>query len=79
MARAVVGSLLVLLSLFSSYEAWAYWGQLTTGAGFLIGFVSGGCLVAGLLVIMWRPSHPATRYTATLSSPSPWDRTTRWR
>jgi len=69
----------MLLSLFATYEAWVYWAQLTTVASFLIGFTTGGCLIAALLVLMWRPSHPATRYTATLSSPSPWDRTNRWR
>lgn len=78
MWKVAVGSLLVFVSLVLFYEAWAYWEQLTTLASFLLGVVAGGCLTAGLLVLLWRPSHPATRYTASLPSPSPWDRN-RWR
>jgi len=78
MWKSVVGSLLILVSLFFLYEARSYWSQLTTWTSFIVGAVSGGCLVAGFLVLLWRPSHPATRYEAKLPSPSPWDRN-RWR
>ena len=76
MWKFVVGSLLIVVSLIFVYEARTYWNELTTWASFLIGAASGSCLAAGLLVLLWRPSHPATRYKAEL--PSPWDRN-RWR
>ena len=75
MWKFVVGSLLILVSLILFYEARTYWDQLTTWASFIVGAASGGCLAAGLLILLWRPSHPATRYKAEL--PAPWDRK-RW-
>ncbi len=49
-----------------------YWDALTKAATLAVGVVVGGCLSAGLLVLLWRPAHPATRYKANL--PSPYDR-----
>ena len=76
MSKSVVGSLLILVSLILFSEARVYWDQLTTWGSFILGAATGGCLAAGLLLLLWRPSHPATRYEARL--PSPWDRN-RWR
>ncbi len=76
MWKSVVGWLLILVSLFLFYEARTYWDQLTTWASFIVGAASGGCLAAGLLLLLWRPSHPATRHEA--KPPTPWDRS-RWR
>ena len=64
------------MSLILFYEALTYWDQLTTSASFIVGAASGGCLAAGLLLLLWNPSHPATRYKAKL--PSPWE-PNRWR
>ncbi len=75
MWKSAVGWLLILVSVVFSYGAWTYWDLLTTWASFLVGNATGACLIAGLLLVFWRPSHPATRYTATL--PSPWNRN-RW-
>ena len=77
MWKFVVGLLLIFVSFILCYEAWTYWDQLTTGSSFSIGAASGACLAAGLLILLWRPSHPATRYKATF--PSPWERGKNWR
>ena len=63
MWKSVVGSLLILVSLFLFYDAWTYWDQLTKWASFSVGAASGGCLAVGLLLLLWSPSHPATRYS----------------
>lgn len=76
MKKSLAGSLLLLLSLVAAYPVWTYWGVLTKSATLVIGAAIGGCAAAGLLVLLWRPAHPATRYRANL--PSPWDRRS-WR
>jgi len=75
MWKPVVGSVLGLVSLILFYEAWMYWGVITTGQSFMFGAASGCCVTAGLFFVFWRPSHPATRYKS--EHPSPWDRG-RW-
>ncbi len=78
MWKSVAGWLLILVSLFLFYEAWTYWDQLTKWASFVVGAASGGCLTAGLVILLWRPNHPATRYSSDESQvPSPWNRN-RW-
>ena len=74
MWKFVVGWLLIVVSLFLFYEAWTYWDQLTKWPIFIAGVTSGGCLTTGLLLLLWRPSHPATRYSDEAQVPSPWDR-----
>ncbi len=74
MWKSVVGSLLILVSLFVFYEAWTYWDQLTKWAIFIAGVTSGICLATGLLLLLWHPSHPATRYSEEAQAPSPWNR-----
>ncbi len=76
MWKSVVGSLLILVSFVLFYEALTNWDQLATWASFMLGAGSGSCLASGLLLLLWRPSHPATRYKANL--PAPWERN-RWR
>ena len=76
MWKGVVGTVLILVSLFFFYEASMYWDQLTTATSFMIGAAAGGCMAAGFVILLWRPSHPATRYQASL--PSPWERKS-WR
>lgn len=73
MKKAIGGSLLVALSLVGFYEAWAYWDVLTKAAVFMSGALIGACLASGLLMLLWRPQHPATRYHEA-SLPSPYDR-----
>jgi len=72
MKKLLVGSLLIVASLVGASETWMYWEVLTKSATLMIGGAIGACLAAGLLVLLWRPPHPATRYEASL--PSPWDR-----
>ncbi len=74
MWKFVVGWLLIVVSLFLFYEAWTYWDQLTKWPIFIAGVTSGGCLTTGLLLVLWRPSHPATRYSDEARVPSPWNR-----
>ena len=75
MWKFVVGWLLIVVSLFLFYEAWTYWDQLTKWPIFIAGVTSGGCLTTGLLLLLWRPSHPATRYSSDeAQGPSPWNR-----
>ncbi len=74
MWKFVVGWLLIVVSLFLFYEAWTYWDQLTKWPIFIAGVTSGGCLTTGLLLLLWRPSHPATRYSDEAQGPSPWNR-----
>ncbi len=78
MWKSVVGSLLILVSLFLFYGAWTDWDQLTKWAIFFAGVTSGACLATGLLLLLWRPGHPATRYSSDEAEvPSPWNRN-RW-
>lgn len=72
MKKLLVGSLLLFVGLISAIETWAYWDVLTKWGILMMGALIGGCLSSGLLVSLWRPAHPATRYRANL--PSPWDR-----
>ena len=74
MWKFVVGWLLIVVSLFLFYEAWTYWDQLTKWPIFIAGVTSGGGLTTGLLLLLWRPSHPATRYSDAAQGPSPWNR-----
>ena len=76
MKKSLAGSLLLLMSLAAAYAAWTYWEVLTKSATLLVGAAIGAGVAAGLLVLFWRPAHPATRYQANL--PSPWDRRS-WR
>jgi len=72
MKKLFAGILLIVVGLIAASAAWMYWEVLTKPATLLIGGAIGACLAAGLLVLLWRPPHPATRYEANL--PSPWDR-----
>ncbi len=74
MWKFVVGWLLIVVSLFLFYEAWTYWDQLTKWPIFIAGVTSGGCLTTGLLLLLWQPSHPATRYSDEAQVPSLWNR-----
>ena len=77
MKKTIGGVLLVIVGLIGSYEAWAYWTMLTKAAVFMLGAFIGACIASGLLMLMWRPQHPATRYQANL--PSPYERQRTWR
>ncbi len=77
MWKSGVGLLLILVSLFLFYEAWTYWEPLTKWAIFVAGVTGGVCLATGLLLLLWNPSHPATRYSNETEIPSPWNRG-RW-
>lgn len=73
MKKIIGGSLLLVLGLGGSYGAWAYWSVLTKAAVLMLGGLIGACLASGLLVLAWRPQHPATRYHEA-NLPSPYDR-----
>jgi hypothetical protein len=76
MKKLIAGFFLIFVSLAAAAGAWTYWDVLTKSATLLIGVVIGACIAASLLLLLWRPAHPATRYQANL--PSPWDRRS-WR
>lgn len=72
MKKFLVGLLLMLAGLIVAIETWMYWEFFTKSGALMAGAAIGACVAAGLLVLLWRPPHPATRYEANL--PSPWDR-----
>lgn len=76
MKKLLIASPLVFASFILAYGAWASWEQLTKSAVLVLGVAIGACLAAAIMILFWRPAHPATRHQASL--PSPWERG-RWR
>ncbi|MGD8328703.1 MAG: hypothetical protein PVJ49_04655 [Acidobacteriota bacterium] len=66
---------LIVASIVLAYAAFLFWEQLSKLGGLVVGVVIGGCLAAGLVLLLWRPEKQVARHEANL--PSPWERT-RW-